>query len=162
MPATLPLDISLQIVPRPTIKLMGVKINTDMQTAMEDIKKLQNDIKPQISELISRKENASTYGISWDVDAKNHSFNYCVAVQPTVNSVLPDEFEEIVIPGGLYVECILPSHDDLYRLYNYLHYKWLPEQDKNVEISDSPFYELYPNSYLKEEPIKLYIPVVGV
>ncbi len=160
MPAALPLDIPLQIVPRPAIKVRGVKIHTGMQTAKEDIQKLQDDIKPQISELISRQRNTSTYGISWVLDSENHRFKYCVAVQPTANSNLPEEFEEIIIPGGLYVECILPSHDDLYRLYDYLRDKWLAEQDQNIEIGDTPYYELYPNSYLKEEPIKLYIPVV--
>ncbi len=159
--ATLPSNISLRIVSRPAVRLAGIKIRTGMQTAMEDVKNLWQDALPLISELVSGKRDTPTYGVSWVIDAETCSFDYCAAVKSGRDSVLPEEFEVTTIPAGLYAECILPSSEALYRLYNYLYYEWLPAQDESMVIGDTPCYEVYPDNYLKGGHMKLYIPVVG-
>ncbi|NLC23278.1 GyrI-like domain-containing protein [Oxalobacter vibrioformis] len=159
--ATLPTNISLRIVPRPAVKLAGIRIRTDMQTAREDVKQLWHDAMPEISKLASGTRDAPTYGVSWVIDAETCSFDYCVAVKSGRDSVLPEEFEETIIPAGLYAECSLPSREALYRLYNYLYYEWLPAQDESMVVGDTPCYEVYPDNYLKGGHMKLYIPIVG-
>jgi predicted transcriptional regulator YdeE len=132
-----------------------------MQTALEDVKNLWQNALPRISELVSEKRDTHTYGVSWVIDAETCSFDYYVAVKSGRNGILPEEFEETVIPAGLYAECTLPSREALYRIYNYLYYEWLPAQDDNIGIGDTPCYEVYPSNYLKEGHMKLYIPIVG-
>lgn len=161
MSATLPFEISLQIVLRPSIKLIGTRIHTDRQTARDDIKRLQNDIRPHINELVSEKDSPSTYGVSWVIDAQARKLNYCAAISLNEGKRIPDQFEEIVIPAGLYAEFSLPSYDDLHHFYDFLHQKWLKEQNSGIETGDTPYYEVYPHGYQKQEPIKLYIPVVS-
>lgn len=159
--AALPSDISLRIVPRPAVRLAGVKIRTGMQTAVEDVRNLWQATLPRINELSLKKKDAPTYGVSWVIDAEACSFDYCAAVKPGMHDILPEEFEETVIPAGLYAECTLPSREALYRLYDYLYHEWLPAQKENFGIGDSPCYEVHPDNYLKEGHMKLYIPIVG-
>ena len=159
--ATLPSNISLRIVPRPAVKLAGIRIKTDMQAASEDLVKIWSEALPRIHEIICRQSKGTTYGVSWVVDAETCSFEYCVAVKPGRNSVLPEEFEETIIPAGLYAECTLPSREALHRLYDYLYYEWLPAQEKSIGVGDTPCYEVYPDSYLQGGHMKLYIPIVG-
>jgi len=160
-PNTLPSNISLRIVPCPAVKLAGIRIRTDMQTAPEDLKTLWNQFLPHIQKHLSEKKDTPTYGVSWVVDPETCSFDYIAAVQPGRNNTLPEEFEETTIPAGLYAECTLPSREELYRLYNYLYYEWLPEQEENFSVGDAPCYEVYPDNYFKGGHMKLYIPVVG-
>ncbi len=159
--ATLPSDISLRIVPRPAVRLAGIRIRTDMRAAPEDVQNLWRDALPRINELIAEKKDAPTYGVSWVIDSETCSFDYCAAVKSGTNSVLPDEFEETIIPGGLYAECTLPSREALQRLYNYLYYEWLPEQEESIGIGDTPCYEVYPRDYFDDGHMKLYIPIVS-
>lgn len=160
MSVTLPLDISLQIVHRPAIKLAGCKIHTDRRSAKEDIGRLFNDIAPQINALSDKKDPA-VYGISWIVDAKKRRFNYCMAVKYDEQKSIPDSLEEIVIPSGLYAEFLLYSKEDLHQFYDYLYLKLQKEIETNFGIGEAPYYEIYPNGYQENEPIKLYIPVIS-
>jgi len=154
-------DISLRIVSRPAFRLAGIKIRTDMQAAAKDVKKLWREVLPQIRELSADKNDAA-YGISWVVDPDTRSFDYCAAFKTGRNSVLPEQFEETLIPAGLYAECALPSREALHRLYSYLYYEWLPSQKDQVDIGGTPCYEVYPQDYLQGGSLKMYIPVVAV
>lgn len=158
-PAKLPSGISLRIVPRPSVKLAGIRIRTDMQTAQEDVRKLWHEAMPQINPFLTDNgKNDPAYGV-WAVDPETSNFDYYAAVKPGRNSVLPEEFEETIIPAGLYAECTVPSRDALYRLYHYLHKEWSPEQEEGT-IRDTCF-EVYPDYPDKEGHMKLYIPIVG-
>lgn len=159
--ATLPLGFSPQIVPRPVVRLAGIRIRTCLETAREDVEKLRDDALPQISRFISGKQDTAAYGVSWVTDVETCSFDYCLAGCQNGESTLPRGFEEIVVPAGLYAECTLPSREALYRLYDYLYHEWLPEQDENIGIGDTPCYEVYPDPGLKEGQMKLYIPIVS-
>lgn len=156
---TLPSNIAMRIVSRPAVKLAGIKIRTAMHTVEEDVKKLWHDVMPQISQSASGEKDA-TYGVSWVVDPQACSFDYCAAVKQGTHSVMPDEFEETLIPAGLYAECSLPSRDDLYQFYHYLFSEWLPDPKDGAGISDTPCYEVYPDNFGKGGHMKLYIPVV--
>ncbi|MCM1512933.1 MAG: GyrI-like domain-containing protein [Oxalobacter formigenes] len=159
--ATLPPGFSSRIVPRPAVRLAGIRIRTSMETAREDIEKLRDNALPQISRFIAGKQDTAAYGVSWVTDAGTCSFDYCLACRRNRDSALPGRFEEIVIPAGLYAECTLPSREALYSLYDYLYHKWLPEQEESIGIGDTPCYEVYPDHGLKEGQMKLYIPIVS-
>lgn len=160
--ATLPPGFTSRIVPRPAVRLAGIRIRTSMETAREDVEKLRDNVLPQISRFISGEQDASAYGVSWVTDAGTCSFDYCLAGRKSQDSTLPCGFEEIVIPAGLYAECTLPSQEALYCLYDYLYHKWLPKQEESIGIGETPCYEVYPDHSLTEGQMKLYIPIVSV
>jgi predicted transcriptional regulator YdeE len=160
-PAKLPSGISLRIVPRPLVRLSGIRIRTNIRNASQDIKQLWDTALPHMNELSPRKHETAAYGVSWVVDAKTCSFDYCAAINPGKDCVLPEEFEETIIPAGLYAECTLSSREALYGLYHYLYYEWLPMQDESIGIGDTPCYEYYSDNGPGDGHMKLYIPVVG-
>jgi len=152
--------INLSIVSRPTFRLAGARIRTEMLYAEKDIKKLWMEILPQIREFLSDPATA-VYGISWLVDPDALSFDYYAAIKLPDNYVLPEGFSEIVIPAGLYAECELPSRDMLRRLYSYLYYEWLPAHKDNFVLGNAPCYEVYSRNFLEAGSLKVYMPVVA-
>ncbi len=91
---SLPSNILLRIVPRPAVRLAGIRIRTDAQKAMEDVDQLWHKTLPRISKLMCQRSDTATYGVSWIIDAKTCSLEYCAAISPGRGSALPEEFEE--------------------------------------------------------------------
>lgn len=146
----LPSTISLQIVLRPSLRLCGKRLHTNIQTAKDDVKAFQDGLLGKMEAF----KTSHKYGICWITDAKEGALDYCFATSIPQNQTLPEQFEETILPAGLYAEYSVSTTEELHHLYSYLYNKLISSDDEKEDI---PHYEMY----LSDGPIKLYVPIVS-
>lgn len=143
----MPSTVSLQIVSRPSIRLCGKRFQTTIHTAKEDVKTFQDGLMGHLNQKKTR------YGVCWITNAQKGQLDYCYAADKQ-DADLSEQFEETVLPAGLYAEYSVSSAEDLHHLYTYLYNKLLASHQAS---DDLPHYEVYP----PQGQIKLYVPIVS-
>lgn len=155
---------AITVVNRPSVRLYGLSIRTDMSNAQRDCTQLwEKDFVPRMQEvsgLPCTEFQGESYGLSFVVDLQKGIFDYWAAMAPGAGITLPEGMAEVTAPEGLYAFCKIPSLQELGQAYAFIYEKWLPQQkDYNMDMQ-APCFELYGKEYLENGGLEVYVPVV--
>ena len=153
------------VVSRPAFSAAGMKVRTDCTKAPHDCPLLWHEkFGPRIPELVS-PEGSESYGISWAVDSPSNTatectFDYFAALAWPAEKALPQGLERTGAPAGEYVECPVPSLQQISQAYQHIFSDWLPKHPEYTMRMDAPSYELFPKDHMQTGLFTLYIPIV--
>lgn len=157
-------SLSISVVSRPTIKLFGVFIRTDMSNAQRDCSQLwEKEFGPrmhEVSGLPCTEFPGESYGLSILVDLDKGIFDYWAAMAPGAGITLSQGMSEVEVPEGLYAFCKIPSLQSLNKTYSFMYEEWLPQQNDYHMNMQAPCFELYGKDYLKNGSLEVYVPVL--
>ena len=146
----------IKIVEYPTKQLAGMKIQTNMQKAMEDCPKVWETFMPHMAEV--NKEPKESFGVS--VMINENDFEYWAALEIAPHSPLPDGMQTVGLTSGTYACCTVPSIEKLGDAYMYLYTTWIQGQSQSGFVMDSEanaferYYDWDPS-----KPFEIYMPI---
>lgn len=147
-------DYRVHVVHREEVKVVGLKVRTNMAKAAEDAPRLwEHEFGPRMPE-VATFPNYS-YGVSVMVDKEN--FDYWAALPLRPGDPIPSGMGTIDLPAGQYAEIRMDSLAELAGAYMHIFQNWLP--NSNFELVNAPCYELYPANYPETGSLALYMPV---
>ena len=151
-------DVS--IVTRAPFRAIGMKIPTSMETAHEDCSNLwYKDFGPRMPEVCSAYQQNESFGISFLTDAEKGTFDYWAAVAAPETAPVLQGLGSVAVPGGTFLELLVPSLEELAGAYTYLFSQWLPSHKEYLATCTVPCYELYKADFMQTGHITLYFPV---
>lgn len=140
------------------VKLIGIKIRTNMQTCMADCPRLWEDtFVPWIHKLYP-ENNCPSWGASTAYDAATGSFDYWALVKAPEGQPVPKELKAFTLPAGLYAQCLLTSIAEIHTAYHYLYSRW-SSQTGYARLEDGVSFEYYGSDYLQTGRLSIYIPI---
>ncbi|SBV94257.1 putative Transcription activator effector binding [uncultured delta proteobacterium] len=151
--------VSVSIVTRPSLSLIGMRVRTSMADAQRDCGALwHTTFCPRMDELAALG-NGDSYGVSWGVDYEAGIFDYWAAMPAPPDVSAPAGMARTELPEGLYAELAVPSLADLPASYAAIYEEWLPRQKEYAPNFQAPAYELYKNDYNITGSLMLYCPL---
>lgn len=152
-------EFAIFVAQHPEKKLIGMKVRTSMQTCQEDAPRLWYDqIAPILAQLYP-EGNCLTWGASRAYDAATGNFDYWAAFVLPEGQPMPEGFEKLTLPSGLYAQCQLNAIAEIHTAYHYLYSRWLPSHPDHLCQEDGICFEAYPADFLKTGQLSLHIPV---
>ena len=153
-----PQDVA--IVTRAPFRAIGMKIATSMETAHEDCSNLwYKHFGPRMPEICSAYQQSDSFGISFLTDAEKGTFDYWAAVVAPETAPVLEGLASVPVPGGTFLELLVPSLEELAGAYTYLYNQWVPAHKEYKATCSVPCYELYKADFMQTGHITLYFPV---
>jgi len=145
------------IVEYPAKRLVGMKVRTNMQSAMEDCYGAWNAFMPRMAEVNGEPEES--FGVS--VMINENDFDYWTALEATTQGPLPDGMQVVNIASGTYVRCTVPNMEKLGDAYIYLYTTWNQSQSHAEYVLDMEVgsFERYPCDWQPDTPFEIYAPL---
>lgn len=143
-------------------QLVGMSIDTTMQTSFQDCPKLWEQVGPlffgELEPQLITSTLGQSYGVSKMLDEPN--FRYWVAVELKDSTHLPCSMSSLAIAAGQYVCCEVESLDKLQAAYHALYMDWPNTQQRYQFDTQGLTFEAYPENYLPKNPFMIYAAVV--
>ena len=153
-----PQDVS--IVTRAPFRAIGMKVATSMETAQEDCSNLwYKHFGPRMPEVCSAYQQSDSFGISFLTDKEKGTFDYWAAVAAPEAAPALEGLASTAVPGGIFLELLVPSLEELSGAYTFLFSQWLPAHTEYIPACNAPCYELYKADFMQTGHITLYFPV---
>ena len=149
------MSFEISVVEYPAKKLIGTKVRTTMQKAQNDCPALWQSFGPKICTQFSNCQGA--FGVS--VMVNENDFDYWAAVEPSVETVVPEGMDIIEIPAGLYAKCNVPNIEQLGPAFMFLYGPWVQGQSEYSLDMNGLCFELYPNDWQPTDAFEVYAPV---
>jgi predicted transcriptional regulator YdeE len=155
----------IEVTSFPEVFIVGLKIKTGGMS--NEIPKLWEALGPRRAEINDLDESEpAAYGISiMDADfEKTKVFDYIAGFPVNAKAdELPEGMVDFKIPGGEYATVVCPNLASTQQAYEALYYRWLPESDYALDLSNGNFcFELYGEEFdpgSGSEKYVIYVPV---
>jgi AraC family transcriptional regulator len=151
------MTFEVAIVEYPAKRVAGLKIETNMQNAMQDCPKAWEAFMPRMTEV--DKEAKEAFGVSVIID--ENEFGYWAALEIGQNQAIPDGMSAVEISAGTYACCTVPSMEKLGDAYMYLFDAWIKGQGQGGYT-----YNMKANTFERycdwdpSKPFEIYMPVM--
>lgn len=147
-----------------SVRLVGVRINTNLQQAPMDCPKLWNEVfntrMPELSGKPAHLYQGPSYGVTVFTDHKELAFDYWAAMEAPGVAALPTGMGEVTLPGGLYACCRIPAAVMLLEAYHYMYKEW-PNSPEGLAVQlDKPCFEHYDSRFVQSGTHDVYVPVL--
>lgn len=144
---------TIEVVTREAVRVVGMKVRTDMASAPDDCPRLWREIfGPRMPEVATFP--GPSYGASLMVDEEH--FDYWAALPYREGDPVPPGMALLDLAGGLYAECRLESLADLAAGYQFL---FESRSDRYEARFDVPGYEFYPADHMSTGRLSLCVPL---
>ena len=151
-------SFEVKVSPVPAARVMGIKIRTNMTTAMVDCPKLWHEaFAPRMQEV--QGFNGTAYGVSEVVDCQAGIFDYWAAVPAAPNAPIPAGMEALDLPDGLYAQCRVESLADIGAAYDFIYSTWPSSQTEFTLDYTTRCYEFYPADSMETGVFYIYVMV---
>lgn len=141
-------------------QLVGISVQTDMSKGVQDCPALWGRFGSLLAQQTAKGSvfaPGESYGVCIMLDASR--FIYWAAFAPQEGVALPEEFEALTLPGGLYVACKAPNLAALGDAYHSLYMTW-PQTQSQYELNmQAPCFELYSAGWQLSDPLEIYAPI---
>lgn len=144
----------------PEKKLAGIYVKTDMNKAAQDCPALWPVFVERLAELSKQGVVApfnGSYGVSIMQDESY--FTYWAAIECQPGDVLSEKMETLVLSGGLYVHCTVPSLALLGDAFNEMYMVWPETQEQYQLDMTGPGFEFYDINWQVDGSLTIYAPV---
>ncbi|MCL1892919.1 MAG: GyrI-like domain-containing protein [Holophagaceae bacterium] len=149
------MDFKIVIVDYPAKQLVGVKVLTNMKTAIEDCPKAWQNFMPRMTEVCSSPQES--FGVS--VMLNENDFEYWAAVEMNPQLPMPEGLEMVSIKSGTYACCTVPTIERLGEAYTYIFSTWLQGQSEYVANYEANSFELYQTNWQPSSPFEICMAV---
>lgn len=153
-------DFAVSLEERPALRVMGVKVGTDMDHASLDCPALWKAFEPRMREVAcSRPESYGISVLTGNPEKNGCAFDYWAALPAAKDAPLPEGMEEFRLFAGTHAFFEVPSLAEASAAYGWFYTQWLPGQNEYTLNMASPCFELYTEGFLKTGKFFLYFPV---
>lgn len=144
-----------------SVVLHGIGVNTTHETALQDCPALWEKF-IQLFQLNNSSEDGFTnsYGVSIMTCSDPTQFYYFAGVEELPSGADIKDFTTLDIPGGQYAVCMVPSLQQLSKVFSFLYEGlWLPAgADYQIDMQQ-PCFEYYTPAYLNDGSFYIYVPL---
>lgn len=148
----------INVSPVPAVRVIGIKVRTDMGKAMVDCPKLWDEtFVPRMQEVEAL--NCTAYGVSEVVDCQAGIFDYWAALPAAPNAPIPAGMGALDLPTGLYAQCRVESLADIGAAYDFICSTWPSSQTEFVLDYTARGYEFYPADFMETGVFYIYVMV---
>ena len=159
----MPKPFAVVVLQHHSVRLVGVRINTNLHQAPQDCPRLWNDVftprMPELSGKAAHLYQGPSYGVSVFTDHQGLAFDYWAAMEAPEASALPAGMSEVTIPDGLYACCRIPAAGMLREAYDYMYDEW-PNSPGGFAVQlDMPCFERYDSRFFQSGTHDVYVPL---
>lgn len=161
----MPKPFAVVVLRYPKVRLVGVRISTNLQQAPIDCPKLWNNVftprMPELSGKAAHCYQGPSYGVSVFTDHQGLIFDYWAAMEAPEMGTLPAGMSEVTLPGGLYACCRIPAAGMLCEAYDYMYDEWPNTPEGFAVLLDRPCFERYDSRFYQSGTHDIYVPVAA-
>jgi predicted transcriptional regulator YdeE len=143
-----------KVVTKPSFSVVGMKYRGKNEHG--EIPQLWERFLPHQDEINTKVHPDIFYGIMDHYDEQTGEFDYIAGMEVAPNGPPPTHMVEVTVPAQTYAvfKCTLPTLHQTYRLATET---WLPASP--YRRAASPDFELYDETFIKDETMYIYLPV---
>ena len=161
----MPNPFAVVVMQHHSVRLFGVRIQTNLHSAPTECRHLWKDVftprMPELSGKPTDQYQGPSYGISVFTSHEGHAFDYWAAMEAPERAAPPAGMDAVTLPGGLYACCRIPAAGMLQEAYDYMYDQWPHSGAGFCVLPEKPCFERYDSRFIQSGTHDIYVPVLA-